>query len=192
MKRVSAILTVMVLTVFSIVQSASAVRPNAVIDLFLSKNLPGTWEKTDIYRVEGVVNYHDYEMYINTNNGKITEIVFRGWFDDLQTVPRPGINGYTWSDGISVSYAFAYTLYDLGLFDDVNFPDGTAMLAPDDTYPILQRGWIGESALNNLKASWKNVYVNKGRLEATNKTTGVFFMLRGWEYGEFEVYVRLP
>ena len=194
MKRVFVFLTVMILALTCIVHSAGAVTPNAVVQLFLSQNLPGNWKKTDIYRVEGRVNYHDYAMYVNTENGKITEIVFRGWFDDLQKVPRLGnadLYGYTWSEGITAYFDFIYTLLDLGIFEDNNYPDGATPLNPDDTYPFLQRGSIGDGPLSIMKESWRNIYISKGLLEATNKT-GTYFLLRGREHGEFEVYVKLP
>ena len=194
MKRVFVFLTVMILALTSIVHFAGAVTPNAVIQLFLSQNLPGKWEKTDIYRVEGRVNYQDYTLYVNTYNGKITEIVYRGWFDDLQRVPRLGnadLYGYTWSEGITAYFNFIYTLLDLGIFEDDNYPDGTTPLNPDDLYPRLQRGSIDDWSLNYMKESWRNIYISKGLLEATNKT-GAYFLISGREHGEFEVYVKLP
>ena len=183
-------MTVVILALAGIVQSAGAVTTDAVIRLFLSRNPPGNWRKTDTDRVEGYVNYHDYVLYVNTINGKVSEIVFRGWFDDLQKIPRGERMGYKWSDGIEAYFAFTVTLEDLGIFEDNNFPDGANPINPDDTYPILLRGSIG--TLDIMKESWRNIHISKGLLEATNKATGAYFLLRGREHGEFEVYVKLP
>ena len=191
MKRIFVMMTIVILALTGIVHSAAAVTPNAVIQLFMSHNHTGNWKETDIYRVEGYVNYHDYVLYVNTINGKLTEIVFRGWFDDLQKVPRGENMGYKWSDGINVYVDFTTTLLDLGIFEDDNYPDGANPLNPDDTYPILLRGSISDRPLGFMKESWRNIHISKGLLEATNKT-GAYFLLRGREHGEFEVYVKLP
>ena len=69
--------------------AAQAISPDAVLDLFdVRVNRAEKRWKIDIIdrKAEGTVNGHDYIMYVNAINGKVTEIVFRGWFDDFVRV----------------------------------------------------------------------------------------------------------
>ena len=190
-RRTFTFLVILVLCL-STFNAAQAISPDAVLDLFdvRANRNEQRWiiDKLD-RKAEGTVNGHDYIMYVNAINGKVTEIVFRGWFDDFVRVPRSNGMGDTWGPG-NVSYlAFTTTLHDLGIFEDALFPDG-GPFGCEEPIGNIQRGDIAN--LKWVKEYWNNLSIRKGLFEATNIATGTYVLLRGWEHGEFEAYFRLP
>ncbi|MBQ8137392.1 MAG: hypothetical protein IJ174_08170 [Clostridia bacterium] len=191
-KRVFAFLVITVLCLTSF-HTALAVTPNGVLDLFGARVNRGNanWKIDKIdKKAEGTVNGHSYSLHVNSVNGKVTEIVFRGWFDDLKWVPRGEGMGYTWGPGGAPYFAFTCTVCDLGLFEDDNYSEGPGPLSSEDTYTYLQRGSMG--GIDMVEKYWKDITMRKGLIEATNIATGMYVLLRGWEHGEFEAYIRLP
>ena len=189
-RRTFTFLAILVLCL-STFNAAQAISPDAVLDLFDARanRNEQRWIIDKLNRkAEGTVNGHDYIIYVNAVNGKVTEIVFRGWFDDFIWVPRWNNMGLTWGPGAEEYFKFVRTLGDLGIFEDEDIGEGPGPLSAG-IYQYLQDGVM--YSLDWVKKYWKNISARKGLLEATNIATGTYVMIRGWEHGEFEAYVRL-
>ncbi len=190
MKRFFALFSVAVLLLTGMVGSAAALSPDAVLTLVISYDGSGQWEKADMNTLERSINGHRYTVCVNAPKGRVSEIRFRGWFDDLE--PDHGEIRYT--EAISAFYNFAYVLYDLGIIEDGldDFPEGISPFTPDCVYERLKNGVDWSWGFARLDNSWENMVIDVGVFEGTNRSTGAYVLMTGSPNSDFEAYIKLP
>ena len=74
----------MVLLLTGMAGPAGALSPDAVLTLVISYDGSGQWKKADMNTLERSINSHRYTVCVNAPKGRVSEIWFRGWFDDLE------------------------------------------------------------------------------------------------------------